>query len=134
MSNPLIDILAAAKTMLENSTVEFNQVEYHEGQLEDIENVLISPPSAFLELSLGTNEKENYLQIDQDLDIYLCAPHMKGDNPTAMYDMLWTVICLFHGTTLAGYWIYFNTFERGLIFPGFCVYRASFKIKYEPGA
>jgi len=133
-SVPLNKILDAIETTLNGSSIDFSQVETYEGQLEDIENCLITPPSAFYEIEMGRSESENYLIIDTTLNLYLCANHMKGNKPTSMYTILWTLISEFHQAAIDDYSCFFTGFERLGIFPGFCVYRASFTLKYEPGA
>lgn len=135
MLNEIIESVKRALEALEiDETPVFSQVEYYEGQLEDIENSFITPPSAFIQLDYSNNDTENYLELTSNIDIYLCAFYMKGSSPAGMYNLLWLVISSLHNEYLLKEdesvieKVFFKSFDRLGIFPGFAAYKMTFSI------
>lgn len=135
----LDEAIEAAKTLItslkDGEDDLFSQVEYYEGQFEDLDTFAIQPPAAFLELDVGNNDLENYIDLVVNLNIYLCTSHMKSNAKSATYNLMDNVISGVHGqkmyndsTYIAT--LYFKGFEKIGIFPGLSVYLMKFELNF----
>ncbi len=105
-----------------------DQVEFYEGQLEDLENFLIDPPHAFVALELANNDRERFVDINCGIAIYLCTSHMEGQNKNGMYDLIDEVITALHNVYMVEDKLFFKSFNEVGIFPGLCVYKLNFAL------
>lgn len=125
------ELITNIKTVLTDSGY-YNQVEPYEGQLEDIENFIIKPPHAFLNISSGEKSQSQDYNKQFNLEIYLCASHMYGDDLSGMYDLIENTQNLMHNNrSLNNCKITFLNFEKTAIFPGFAVYLINFNVQTE---
>ena len=126
------DIIKGIKNALTNSGL-FKIVETYEGQFEDIDNFLISPPHAFIEMDVANNDTENYLNLSLSINIYLCTSHMKtSQNLSGMYDLMENTINLLHSENVKTDKntydkLFFHSFQRLGILPGLAIYKLNFK-------
>lgn len=139
MLNAIVnDVISKLEALKEGEDDVFNKVEFYEGQFEDIQNFIITPPHSFVEFALGNNDNENIINLNGQINIYLCSSHMKGSSYEGMYSLLWKVIIELHGTNIVdgeGKYIeklFFKSFERIGIFPGFAVFKITLTIGTIP--
>jgi len=111
----------------------FELVEFNEGQLEDLENSLITPPHALVSLDVADNVKEGYVELDCGIKVQLCTSHMGGANKNGMYDLIMKVIEEIHGAEVyesenGAEMVFFKSFREVGIFPGLCVFEMTFRL------
>jgi len=123
----LKQIVNGTVTVLE-ALDDLDNVEFYEGQLEDLENFLIAPPHAFVALDLANNDKERFVDISCGIVIYLCTSHMEGQNKNGMYDLIDVVIGALHNVFMIEDKLFFKSFSEVGIFPGLCVYKLNFAL------
>jgi len=133
MSDWINDTLDNVNSAIESSDIEYNQLESYEGQLEDLRNFVITPPSLFTEIELGNNQADQYLDVETTLNIYAVTSHMKGSTASSMYSLLVQIMQLFHSKDIGDETIFLSGFERLAIIPGFCAYRVAFKFDHKGG-
>lgn len=122
------EIISSVKTILENSDY-FNKVEPYEGQLEDIENFIIEPPTAFIDINSGNPSESTDYTNQFNLEVYLTASHMYGDSLASMYNLLEnTIELLDKSRSISGCNVFFQSFQKLAVFPGFVAYVVNFKI------
>ena len=125
------ELIGGIKVIMENSGY-YNQIEPYEGQLEDIESFIIEPPHAYLNISFGEKSEQQDYNKQFNLEIYLCANHMYGDDLEDMYNLIENTEDLLHNNrNIEKCRITFKSFEKWAIFPGFAVYLVNFLIHTE---
>ena len=129
------DILKAVKNKLDEIT-DIKNTDFYEGQLEDIENFLIDPPHAFIELETVTNSGENYIEIVEKINIFLCTSHLIGTgvNDLGMFTVIEEIIDKLHNKYIYDSEdnpidkLFFSEMNRLGIFPGLAIYSVTFNL------
>lgn len=70
--------LAAFIEKVNGSSITFKECREYEGEFESQQEATVFPPSAFCEVTRGSNEKTNSLNELLNLRIVLVASHIKG--------------------------------------------------------
>ncbi len=111
-----------------NDTPLFKQVEPYEGQFDNISEYLLLPPSAFVELSDGgPNQEGRQNTLTSSVAIYVTTDHIKGNKPTAMFNIIDQLRKQLNKQCLGNGFLKFDGYQRLAIFPGFITYQVNFQ-------
>jgi hypothetical protein len=111
------------------------KVSPYEGQLEALEDFIINPPEAFVELTRGVKADDRVDTPIIYLSIYILTSNMIGTAHTSMYDLMDEIYALLHDKGLQdlddnylGH-LFYESFDRMGVVPGFNVYQLSYRIE-----
>jgi len=131
------DILKAVKIKID-AIPDIKNCDFYEGQLEDIENYLITPPHVFIELEIVTNlNDDNFIELQTKLNFYVCSSHLVStgtDDTSGMFAIMEAIIenlhneYIFDGENNPIDKMSFSEMTRLGIFPGLAVYLLSFNL------
>ena len=128
--NNLSTIMTALITKLQTSAISPKQVEAYEGQLEDINNFIIMPPSIFVDFPSGGKSEIISRNDGVNVAIYLCTESLHSlPQNTTMLDAINTIQSeITRKTELPGTVINYLGFEKIGNFPGLKIYQVNFRI------
>jgi phage gp37-like protein len=124
----LAGVLEHIKESLE-STNFYKQVESYEGQFEDPKNYIILPPAVFIDVIAGSQSSKIARNHAADIDLYVCTDSLYGKPNTAnMLDTIDSIKQHLQYSKFPGHIVAYNGFEKIGNFPGFKIYKMSFRI------
>jgi len=122
----MVDNIITKMKNIADSIDNVTQVDYYEGQFEDLDAFIINPPAILIELPEGVLNSNIADYFSQTVRLYLVTSSMKGLANTSMYPFIDTVRNAYHNKAFKAdnqmYYTYVKSWSRLGIFPGFCVY------------
>jgi hypothetical protein len=105
------------------------QIKDYEGEFDDPENSLIPMPAVFCIMEQGSNELDNFVELDQKPRLYAVTSHMGGNGFNSMHTLLDDIITATHNQALStNDVLFFRNFEHLITLPGMCVYSIELQI------
>ena len=121
----MVDNIITEMKNIADNIENVTQVDYYEGQFEDLDSFIINPPAILIELPEGVSNSKIADYFSQTVRLYLVTSSMKGLSNTSMYPFIDTVRNAFHNKAFKAdnqIYSYVKSWSRLGIFPGFCVY------------
>jgi len=124
----LSDLLDDIKDELTDSAL-FKQVDSYEGQFDDLDNYVLKPPSALVEIDSGSEDVsyDNYDEIN--IAVYLTTSRISDKTGSSMLGLIDSTRAALHDLNLSSGRVEFQNFRKMLIFKGFNVYLMNFKLR-----
>jgi len=106
------------------------QIKDYEGEFDDPENSLIPMPAVFCIMETGSNELDNFVDLQNKPRLYVVTSHMGGNGFNSMHSLLDDIITAVHNQAIStGDMLHFRGYEHLLTLPGMCVYSVEIEVE-----